>query len=66
MSLSLAIVERLKLVPRETTMLVSGYYRMNSLSDIPYGIIQICIAFLLSIDQWDSNNKGKHLEISGS
>ena len=46
-------------------MLVSGYVRLNSITDIPFAIIQIYIAFFLCMDQWYIHNTGKYLKISG-
>ena len=59
------VIETLKKIRKDDELMISGYIRINSLIDIPYAIIQICIAFLLYIDEWDSKYKGKYLKISG-
>ena len=64
MSLKADTVERLKRIDPNDELLTSGYARKNALIDIPFEIIQICIAFLLNVDEWNENNKGKHLKIS--
>ena len=65
MSLSAEVIERLKYAANETKLLTFGYIRSNSVLDVPLGIIQLCLAFLLNVDQWDCNNKGTHLKMSG-
>ena len=65
MSLSTKLLQRLKRVNEKEELLTCGYIRYISMACIPYEIIQICIAFFMSVDEWDIKNKGKYLEISG-
>ena len=59
------LIEKAEGASFRDTILVSGFARSNALMEVPLAIIQICIAFFLCVDEWDVNNKGKHLKISG-
>ena len=65
MSLNVDLIQKLKRIHQRDERLISGYVRLNALMIIPYGIIQICIAYFIHLEEWDINNKGKFLEISG-
>ena len=66
MSLNGSIIDRVKEVNAQDELLASGFVRSYSLMEVPFEIIQICIAFLLCIDEWDTNNKSKHLKYQES
>ena len=66
MSLNAAAKERLNKATHNNTLLASGYVRINSVLDVPFGIIQICLLYYLQLDYWDVNMKGNGLEISGN
>ena len=65
MSLSVETVEKLRRVRAADELLASGFIRLNSMIDIPYVIIQICIAFMMRLEEWDPENEGQYLLLSG-
>ena len=65
MSLPVGAADRIKQIRCRDELLACGYVKSNALVDIPFAIIQICIAFFMCIEEWDINTKGQWLEITG-
>lgn len=65
MSLKADFLNRLKRVNDRVDLLINGYVRLNTVSIVPYGIVQICILYFMLIEEWDVNNKGTFMKISG-
>ena len=59
-------MEDLKRVNIKDEYTVVGYIRNESIQDIPYGIIQICILFFVCFEQWSQQYKGNRITINGS
>lgn len=65
MSLSAKAISRLKRVHPRDELLACGFVRANSKKNLALEIIQICMLFFISCEEWDMEYKGKWLEISG-
>ena len=46
--------------------IVVGYIRNESMTDIPDGIVQICILFFVCVEQWSQQYKGDRITINGN
>eukprot|EP01084_Bolivina_argentea_P305914 528517_1 len=59
------VLNRLATMKQQRKDVVTGYVRNYSHKNIPYPLIQICMAYYLLYDKWDNKLKGDNVEIRG-